>query len=210
MSSPTPSPTSAAGPAATRERILDAAEALFAERGLAGTAVRDIASEVGLTAASLYNHFAGKQDLYEAVLERGVAPLLELMGELPTQEHTMEAREALIDSIMAHLSRRPHLPRLIHHEIISGGAYLAKLARSWLRPLLAQGIAEMKRGSDPYWDEDEYPLMMTAWLNLVFGHFAMAPMLEVVFDTDPLSPESLERQTRFLQKLARAMATPAS
>ncbi len=122
----------------------------------------------------------------------------------------MEAREALIDSIMAHLSRRPHLPRLIHHEIISGGAYLSQLARSWLRPLLAQGIAEMKRGSDPYWDEDEYPLMMTAWLNLVFGHFAMAPMLGVVFDTDPLSPESLERQTRFLQKLARAMATPAS
>jgi hypothetical protein len=35
----------------------------------------------------------------------------------------------------------------------------------------------------------------------------MAPMLSVVFDTDPLAPESLERQTRFLQKLARIMAS---
>jgi hypothetical protein len=95
---------------------------------------------------------------------------------------------------------------LIHHEVVSGGAYLSKLARSWIRPILEQGIAEMKRGGDSYWDEREYPLMMTAWLNLVFGHFAMAPMLSVVFDTDPLSPESVERQTRFLQKLARTMA----
>ena len=56
----------------TRERILDVAEALFAERGLAGTAVRDIAREAGLTAPSLYNHFDGKHALYEAVLVRGV------------------------------------------------------------------------------------------------------------------------------------------
>ena len=37
-----------ADPESTRERILDVAEALFAERGLAGTAVRDIAREAGL------------------------------------------------------------------------------------------------------------------------------------------------------------------
>ena len=50
-------------PVLTRDRILDAAEELFAERGLAGTAVRDISNQVGLTPASLYNHFSGKQSL---------------------------------------------------------------------------------------------------------------------------------------------------
>jgi hypothetical protein len=34
----------------------------------------------------------------------------------------------------------------------------------------------------------------------------MAPLLDVVFETDPLSEESLVRQTRFLQKLARVLA----
>ncbi len=199
----------ASGPTAradTRERILDAAEGLFAERGLAGTAVRDIAARVGLSAPSLYNHFEGKQALYEAVLERGVRPLLDLMQGLAARERTVAARDALIGSIMAHLSKRPHLPRLVHHEVVSGGVYLSKLARSWIRPILEQGIAEMKRGDDSRWDEQEYPLMMTAWLNLVFGHFAMAPLLDVVFETDPLSEENLARQTRFLKKLARAMA----
>ena len=195
------------GTATTRERILDAAEALFAENGLAGTAVRDIARDVGLTAASLYNHFAGKQELYEAVLERGVRPLIEMVEQVPSKVETMEARVDLIEAIMAHLGRRPHLPRLIHHEIISGGPYLTKLGRTWLRPLIAQGINEMKRQEEPNWSEEEYPLVITAWLNLVFGHFVMAPMLSIVFDTDPLAPESIERQTRFLQKLARIMAS---
>ncbi len=193
--------------AATRERILDAAEALFAEHGLAGTAVRDIARDVGLTAASLYNHFDGKQDLYEAVLERGVRPLIEIMQQAEAEGSEERDRGELIERVMQHLGTRPHLPRLIHHEVISGGSYLAKLGRTWLRPLIATGVAEMKRQSDTNWSEDEFPYVLGAWMNLVFGHFAMAPMLGIVFDNDPLAPESIERQTRFLQKLARLMAT---
>ena len=67
--------------------------------------------------------------------------------------------------------------------------------------------AEMKRQKEPNWSEDEYPLVITAWLNLVFGHFAMAPMLSLVFDSDPLSSDSIARQTKFLQKLARIMTS---
>jgi AcrR family transcriptional regulator len=206
---PLSSPPTQSGAAATRERILDAAEELFAARGLAGTAVRDIASRIGLTAPSLYNHFSSKRELYEAVLERGVRPLLELMEDLGSRDQTTEAREAFIAQIMERLSRRPHVPRLIQHEVIGGGEYLGKLARSWIRPILQQGMAEMKRDGDSYWAEHEYPLMMSAWLNLVFGHFTMAPMLGVVFDDDPLSAEALTRQTQFLQKLARTMSAGA-
>jgi len=199
-------PTEAASePRDTAERILDASEALFAVRGLAGTAVRDIAREVGLTPASLYNHFEGKQAIYDAVLERGVMPLLNLMRELPAREHTARDMEDMINAIMAQLASRPHFPRLIQHEVITGGPYLGKLARSWFRPILEQGIAELKRDSHNGWQEDEYGLVMAAWLNMVFGHFAMAPMMREVFDDDPLSEKNLERQTRFLRKLARLM-----
>ena len=43
-----------------RDEILDAAAALFAERGYAGTTTRAIAERVGIRQASLYHHFAGK------------------------------------------------------------------------------------------------------------------------------------------------------
>ena len=110
----------------------------------------------------------------------------------------------------SHLAARPHLPRLIQHEVVSGGAYLKQLSRHWLRPLIEQSMAGMKRDGDPVWEEQEYPLLISAWLNVVFGHFAMASVLADVLESDPLSPEALERQTRFLRKLALIMMLGAS
>lgn len=49
--------------------MLDAALELFAERGFAGTSIRDIAERVGMTKASLYYHFAAKQELLFALVE---------------------------------------------------------------------------------------------------------------------------------------------
>jgi AcrR family transcriptional regulator len=196
------------GAGATRDRILDEAEGLFAERGLAGTSVRDIASRVGLTAASLYNHFAGKQALYEAVLERGIHPLLELMGDLAGREQSVDAGDAVIGAVMDHLAQRPHLARLIHHESLAGGENLARLARDWIQPLTAHGLAAMERDPQMPWEPREFPMVIAAWIHLIFGHFAMAPLLAEVTGEDPLSPRGLERQTEFLRKLSRILMRP--
>ena len=192
-------------PPVTRDRILDVAEALFAERGLAGTSMRDIAGAAGLTAASLYNHFAGKDALYGAVLQRGIRPLIDLMQQLSAAEQPEIETDAVIRAVMDHLARRPHLPRLIHHEAVAGGTHIARLARDWVRPLLEQGIAQMKREPRSLWDPDEFPLVIANWIHLVLGHFALAPLFREVLDEDPLSPEMLERQTTILRKFARRL-----
>jgi AcrR family transcriptional regulator len=54
---------------ATRAALLDEATALFAERGYAGTSLEDVASASRVTRGAVYHHFAGKQALFEAVLE---------------------------------------------------------------------------------------------------------------------------------------------
>ena len=51
----------------TRERIEAAALRLFAARGVAGTSMRDIAHEVGVTEGAIYRHFASKDDLARAL-----------------------------------------------------------------------------------------------------------------------------------------------
>jgi TetR/AcrR family transcriptional regulator len=193
--------------ATTRDRILNVAEALFAARGFAGTPMRDIARAAELTPASLYNHFDGKQELYEAVLERGVRPLIELLQAMPTRDNTRENLDGLIQEIMAHLATRPHLPGLIQHEALNGGAALTRVSRSYVLPMIEQGVLGLKGEERSPWSEDEYPNVMFAWLHLVFGHFAMAPMYREVFGQDALSPEGIERQTRFLRKMADLMMT---
>lgn len=60
-----------------REDILQAAAAVFRERGYAGATMAHIARRVRLTAGSLYHHFpAGKQDLLLAVLNVGMDVVL--------------------------------------------------------------------------------------------------------------------------------------
>lgn len=54
-----------------RERVLDAASKLFAERGFAAVTLRDIAAEVGIRHTSLYHHVpGGKEELFVEVTER--------------------------------------------------------------------------------------------------------------------------------------------
>ncbi|HEY9479717.1 MAG TPA: helix-turn-helix domain-containing protein [Gemmatimonadaceae bacterium] len=62
MTAPLPFYVREDDPPAKRE-ILRAALALFGERGLAGTSIRDIAGESGYTNPALYKHFAGKDEL---------------------------------------------------------------------------------------------------------------------------------------------------
>jgi len=52
----------------TRQAILDAALDLFAEKGFFGTSLRDVATTVGVRESALYNYFAGKDALFEAML----------------------------------------------------------------------------------------------------------------------------------------------
>ena len=56
--------------AATRQRILDAALAEFAEKGLAGSRVDEIAARAGANKRMLYAHFGSKEELWMVVLER--------------------------------------------------------------------------------------------------------------------------------------------
>ncbi len=54
----------------TKDRILDAALTLFAERGYDGAGVDRIAESVGLKGPSLYKHFKGKEDIFDALIEK--------------------------------------------------------------------------------------------------------------------------------------------
>ncbi len=54
---------------ATREALLQAARALFVERGYAETSTPDIVAAAGITRGALYHHFADKRALFRAVVE---------------------------------------------------------------------------------------------------------------------------------------------
>ena len=77
---------------ASVRRILDAAWALSAERGLAGWTLRDLGSAVGMRAPSLYVYFASKNALYDALFADGYRRLLD---ELAALERSPEPRDTV-------------------------------------------------------------------------------------------------------------------
>src|SRR5512138_3289584 len=61
----------------TRERLLDEAERVFAERGFSGASVREITDAAGANLAAINYHFQSKENLYAAVFSRRFAHLRE-------------------------------------------------------------------------------------------------------------------------------------
>lgn len=87
----------------TVERILDAAEALFAERGFAETSLRTITSTAGVNLAAVNYHFGSKKALIQAVFERFLEPLVsEIDGRLMQLE--ADPGSVTVDALLAVLS----------------------------------------------------------------------------------------------------------
>lgn len=59
----------------TRNRIVDAAEEVFHEKGVAHASLEEIAARAGVTRGAIYWHFADKAELFEAMMQRVVLPV---------------------------------------------------------------------------------------------------------------------------------------
>jgi AcrR family transcriptional regulator len=98
----------------TKEKLMDAAEKLFARRGFHGTSLRDITGAAGVDLALVNYHFGGKKQLLEAVLERRGQALneerLRRLAEvrLRAAPHAPDT-EAVVDAFLD-----PILDRLAH------------------------------------------------------------------------------------------------
>jgi AcrR family transcriptional regulator len=75
----------------TRARILDSAVSLFAESGFARTTIRDLAERAGMTTAAMYYHFAGKDQILDALF----APCLDGLRDVSAEPGPNQKRELL-------------------------------------------------------------------------------------------------------------------
>lgn len=116
----------------TKEKILDAAERLFAQSGFSGTSLRAITTEAGVNLASVNYHFGSKDALVEAVFARRLVPM-------------NESRLRRLDD----LARRHGAGKIPLHELVeafvgpalalsgqsgSGPVFIRLLGRSYTEP----------------------------------------------------------------------------
>jgi AcrR family transcriptional regulator len=90
-------------PTSTREHILEAAERILQEQGLASCTTRAIAELAGCAEGSIYRYFTDKHDLFIEVVKRRFPAYLQMMTSLPELAGTGDVREHLRDIVRASL-----------------------------------------------------------------------------------------------------------
>jgi len=86
--------------AITRERLLDGAERLFADRGYRGVSVRELAAAANVRPFTIQNHFGSKLGLYKAVLGRWDQEVLECVASsLKSHDDPIRVMEAIVDEL---------------------------------------------------------------------------------------------------------------
>jgi TetR/AcrR family transcriptional regulator len=210
---PTPAtaPSPAEGAEESRRRILDAAERVFAERGFSGATTREIAECAGMGKRMVFYYFASKQAVYRAVLARlveGMAAIHERFRNDPGPVGLAEAVEGITHFAAVNLNG----VRVLTREIMDGGPLLPELVRDHLAPLFARGGAEVARNqaAGVFAPGDPMHVLVSVG-GLTLYYFLLLPLLELVWDRDPLAPEVVtERAAAARDFLMHGLAGPAA
>ena len=189
----------------TAERILDAAEDLFAAAGYSATSLADVADVVGIRTPSLYNHFRNKEALYGAVLDRLIVSFSSPLEELDQNQVTYEQVFDWLENNVRQHHANPNLARLLQHAALSGGPHTDELIDRLFRPMF--NTAQKIEGGDIplLGDTGLQPWAVMAFNNLVMSYVTMAPMYADVLGQDPFGEPALEKQLKLIKSLLRAV-----
>lgn len=164
---------------APRNKILDAAEALFARRGFSGVGLSEIAESVGLGKSSLFHHFRSKAQLHAAVVARILDAFdTALTRSLAQGGSPTDRLDRWLDTLVALLGSHPAYARLLLRSLFEDDELTGELeeeqrADSALRRimdnvgrLLRDGIAagEFRSVSIPH--------TLQSLIGLLIYHFA--------------------------------------
>jgi AcrR family transcriptional regulator len=135
-----------------REQLLDVGRRLFAERGLEGTSIEEIAARADVSKPVVYEHFGGKEGLYAVVVDREVERFTGLTTRLLSGHDTMEKFEVAAVELLRYIQDNSDGFRILVRDSnpSSGSGTFASLISdiaSQVEYILGDVLAE--RGYDP-------------------------------------------------------------
>ncbi|GGB47615.1 transcriptional regulator [Tistrella bauzanensis] len=188
-------------PEATRRALLAAAIAEFADKGLAGSRVDEIAHRAGVNKQLVYHHFGNKDDLFRAALEQ-------VYGEIRAREQSLNladlpavaAMERLVGFSFDHLAEHPELVALLNDENRHEARHVksSPQIQAMHSPLVRMIDETLARGArDGVFRTDMDPInVYISIAGLAYFFFANNHTLSAIFDTNLDTAREVSRRRR--------------
>ncbi|MHA7899243.1 MAG: TetR/AcrR family transcriptional regulator [Henriciella sp.] len=188
----------------TRERLLDQAESLFAERGFYGVSIAAIANELGLTKQALLHHFGSKEKLYGEVLKRISEKFAALEQDRSTEgANSVEKLVSYMLELLAPAIPNRDATRVLMRELLDNKRRADTASTWYLKSFLERLVAMVK--TVPGWQsacDAEALALVYQWLGAINYYNISEPTLTGIFgasayhDLDAVFGRQLEKLIR--------------
>ncbi|WP_127133169.1 TetR/AcrR family transcriptional regulator [Pseudoflavitalea rhizosphaerae] len=171
----------------TEQRILEAAKAVFLERGLDGARMQDIADKAGINKALLHYYFRSKDRLFDVIFREAAARFLPKLGELFASEMPLfEKIEKFVHFYIDMLQQNPHLPLFVLNEMqkVDGDEFMKFIwegKQPALKVMARQVEEEIKKGTIK--PVKPFHLLLNIVSMSIFP-FVARPIVKLVWEMD--------------------------
>ena len=175
----------------TRLAIEEAAYELFLEQGYSATSMRRIAERAGLALGGIYNHFSGKEEIFEAIIldkhpYKQILPVILAAPGSTLTEFVRNAAHALVEE----LGKRPDFIRLMFIEIVE---FNSKHMPMFFDEIFPEFLPLVQRFQTPegVLRPIPPPLLLRAFLGMFFS-FYMTELITEHMDIPEMHDNALD------------------
>lgn len=189
-----------------RERILLAAEQVFAERGFKGATTREVAEKAGIASSLIFYYFKNKMALYEAVFQSFFVQLEDLIRQnLSLDLDRLGQLRQFLFTFTDYAKAHRNMMRILLREIIDNGHMVRKIAQVYFTPLYEISNEFLQQGKREGLFREVDPLhYIHSFIGMNVFYFVAEPILRTVGPGDPYDSEEVEKRKIEVWNLIRS------
>ena len=192
-------PTRTTAKRSVRERLIDVAEDVFADRGYGASSLEEIARAIGIGASAVYRHFRNKLALYEAVVDRLAQRHLALLQGFEPDINGVEFSGRNFRFHATH----PALARIALQASMAGSEQLRIVVEKLIQPIFRHCNQKMRKSDLISARElSRNPSHYMAFVSLTYGYVNLAPLFREAVGFDPLSEWAVNDGVEIVEKFA--------
>jgi len=177
----------------TRQAVIEAAYGLFLEKGFSATSMRQIAERAGLALGGIYNHFASKDEIFQALIIAKhpylqILPVLQRTPGKTTEEFIRNAARL----VQTELGQNPDFIKLMFIEIVEfNGKHFPKLLET-IFPLALPLLQRFTAPEQGVRENLPTPKLIRVFIGTILSYYVTEFLLSDVSIPDGIREVSLE------------------